>query len=78
MFQRYASGAGLDMSQRDVVWSLTHADSALFFGLVWFDLLCDNTDFILREGSPFEAMTGHTVFIDRLLAEGFRFFSAVR
>ena len=39
-----------------------------------FDVLCDPTDFILREETPFEAMTGRTALIDDLLAEVFRAF----
>ena len=36
------------------------------------EVLCDPTDFIWRKGASFEAMTGHTAFINRLLAEVFR------
>ena len=36
--------------------------------------MCDPTDLIWREGTPFEAVTGRTVFIDCLLAEVLRGF----
>ena len=35
------------------------------------DVLCDTTNFIWREGTPFEVMTSRTVSIDGLLAEVF-------
>ena len=38
------------------------------------DVLCDPIDHIWRLGTPFEAITGRTAFIDGLLAEGFRGF----
>ena len=38
----------------------------LFFSLL--DILCDLTNLIWSYGTPFEAMTGRTVFIDCLLA----------
>ena len=38
-------------------------------------MLCDPIDLIWREGTPFEAITGRTDFIDGLLAEVFRGFS---
>ena len=38
------------------------------------DVLWDRTDLIWREGTPFEAMIGHTVLIDDLLTEVFRSF----
>ena len=34
-------------------------------------MLCNPTDLIWRQGIPFEAMTGHTAFIDGLLADVF-------
>jgi hypothetical protein len=41
------------------------------------DVLCDPTDLIWREGTPFEAMLGSTAFIDGLLVEIFRGFPHV-
>ena len=41
------------------------------------DVLCDPTDLIWKEGTPFEAMTDHSVFIDCVLAEDFRGFPLV-
>ena len=38
------------------------------------DMMCDPTDLIWREGTPFEAMTRRTAFIDGLLTEVFRDF----
>ena len=38
------------------------------------DVLCIPTDFIWRQMTPFEAMTGRTAIIDDLLAEVFRRF----
>ena len=35
------------------------------------DVLCEPNDFISREGTPYEAMTDLTAFIDDLLAEVF-------
>ena len=37
-------------------------------------LLCDPKDVIWMEGTPFQAMPGRVVFIDRLLSEVFRGF----
>ena len=39
------------------------------------DVLCDPTNVILKQGTPFEAMTGCTAFIDCVLAEIFRSFT---
>ena len=38
------------------------------------EVLCDPINLILKEETPFEAMTGLTAFIDGLLAEVFRGF----
>ena len=38
------------------------------------DVLCDPTDLMWREGTPFEGKTGHTAFIYGLLAEIFQGF----
>ena len=38
------------------------------------DVLCDSTDLIWRDGTPFDAMTGRKIFIDYLLAEVYRDF----
>ena len=39
------------------------------------DVLCDPTDLIWREGTPFETMSDHTALPDGLLDEVFRGFS---
>ena len=40
----------------------------LFPSFSLLDVLCDPTDLIWRKGILFEVMTGHTAFIDSLLA----------
>ena len=42
-----------------------------------FPFLCYPTDLICRDGTPFEAATGRTAFIDSLLAEVFRNFTQI-
>ena len=55
-------------------WSLNRSDKRkgrLFPSFSLPDVLSDPTDLIRRKGTPFEAKTGHTAFIDGFLAEVF-------
>ena len=49
--------------------AIDHPILSFYASLSLPDVLCDPTDVIWRQGTPFEAMTGRTAFIDGHLAE---------
>ena len=57
---------------------LLHSGLSFFPASSFPDVLSDPTYIIWREGTPFEAITDRTVFIDGILSEVFGFFLSLK